>query len=112
MLKGLILAAVGIAISTSALARDCDQDTASDKWEQAEEKKIVLGAGMVNDVPSFAVDETIWGQVDLSTRRGMVTTFECMVAGPDNILAKANVINKGGKVLAVWDGVSRKLEIK
>lgn len=112
MLKPLTLAIIGITFSATAMARDCDQDAATSKWESAEEQGIILGAGMVNDIPSFAVDESVWSQADLNTRTGMASTFDCLVAGPDNILAEAQVLNKGGKVLAVWDGVSQELEIK
>jgi hypothetical protein len=42
----------------------------------------------------------------------MAETFQCLIAGPGNVLRTANVINRGGRVLAVWDGATRQLEIK
>ncbi|MCE8002549.1 MULTISPECIES: hypothetical protein [Billgrantia] len=104
------LAALMLAVSTTAMA--CDQDDALTKWEQAEEHEIILGAGNINGTMSFAVDEGVWDQLDFGTRLGMVETFQCLVAGPGNVLRTANVINRGGRVLAVWDGISKQLDIK
>ncbi|SDJ88715.1 hypothetical protein [Billgrantia gudaonensis] len=112
-MKSLIATAgliAGIAMTTSALA--CDPSAAEERWGKAEEEGIVLGAGMVNDLPSFAVDEAVWDQLDLNTRTAMAETFECVIAGPESILAKAQVLTNGGEVLAIWDGIDQELDIK
>jgi len=102
--------AAGMLISTAAMA--CDPAEAERKWLEAEEAGITLGVGTIQDAPSFAVDVATWGQLDYNTRVGMMQTFECAVAGPDSRLRKAHVVTPGGKILAVWDGVSQELEIR
>lgn len=110
MIKVVAVAAIGVLASGAALA--CDPAEAEKKWLEGEEAGITLGFGTVQDAPSFAVHLPTWQQLDYSTRVGLVETFECAIAGPDGVLRKAHVITQGGKILAVWDGVSRELEIR
>lgn len=112
-MKTLITASAFVAaLSTSAAALACDPESAEQKWKEGEEAGITLGFGTVQDAPSFAVHLPTWNQMDYNTRVGMMETFECAIAGPDSVLGKAHVITQGGKILAVWDGVSRNLEIR
>ena len=106
----IIAAAVSMAASSAALG--CDQADAEARWAKAEEGGVILGVGMVNDVPSAFVDERTWRVSDLNVRTGIAETFECLIAGPGKSLAKAHILNKGGRVLAVWDGIDDSLEIK
>jgi hypothetical protein len=106
-------AAMGVALlMASGAAMACDQDEALAQWEQGEEHGIILGAGEVSGAMAFAVDDGVWAQLDYDTRRGMAETFECLIAGPGNVLRTAHVVDRGGQVLAVWDGVSQELEFR
>ena len=100
----------GLFISTAALA--CDLQDAERKWMEAEKAGIILGTAMIQGVPSFAIDLPTWKQLGYQTRTGMVKNYQCLIAGPNNVLRKAHVITKGGKILAVWNGVSGVLDIK
>lgn len=101
---------IGLAFASAAMA--CDQEEAEQKWLEGEEAGITLGVGTVQGAPSFAVDVPTWSQLDYNIRVNMMKTFECVVAGPGNILGKAQVITPGGKILAVWDGIDQELEIR
>lgn len=111
-MKLIKIAAVSIMVLTSSAAMACDPEDAEERWLTGEEAGITLGVGTVQDAPSFAVDTAVWDQTDYNTRIGMMETFECLIAGPGNVLRKAHVITPGGKILAVWDGVSQDLEIR
>lgn len=112
MMKKILGAGMLLAVVYSAGAMACDREQALEQWDQAEQQGIILGAGEVNGVMSFAVDPGVWANVDLNVRQGMLNTFECIIAGPGHVLAKANVLTPGGRVLASWDGVKRELDIK
>jgi hypothetical protein len=106
-------AAMGAALlMASGAAMACDQDEALAKWEQGEEHGFILGVGEVGGAMAFAVDEAVWAGIDYDIRHNMAKTFECLVVGPGMVLGKAHVVNRGGRILAVWDGVSQQLDIK
>lgn len=114
LLKNALLAFVASSFMATAFAAsaDCDPDKAEERWQAGQEAGIILGVSKVGGAPSFAVHAATWQQADYSTRTGMAKTFECLIAGEGNVLRKAHVINKGGKVLAVWDGVAQELDIR
>lgn len=111
-MKLIKIAAISMMTFASTAAMACDPVDAEERWLAGEEAGLTLGVGTVQDAPSFAVDTSVWNQADYNTRLGMVKTFECLIAGPDSVLGKAHVITPGGKILAVWDGVSQDLEIR
>lgn len=116
-MKLLAIAAVLMA-ATAAHAQeefttaDCDQDAAEQKLMTASEAGAIQGVGMVNEIPSIAVDGAVWDHMDLDTRLGMIETFECFMAGPRNVLKEVQIVSPGGKVFAVFDGVSREIDVK
>lgn len=110
VLKIIAAVTAGLLISTTALA--CNQQEAEDKWVQAEKGGIILGMATIQGVSSFAVDLSTWNQLDYNTRVSMMKNFECLISGPGNVLRKAHVITEGGRILAIWDGVSQELEIR
>ena len=95
-----------------ALADDCDIEAAKVRWQKAVDNGIVFGAGMIRDIPSFSVDERLWGGAGYNSRVGMVRTFECIVSGPDKMLTKVQVVNQGGETLAVWDNIAEEFDFK
>lgn len=112
MKKSILPLLCAAAFAAPVLAEDCNRDEAMAKWEKAEAHNIILGAGVVNNTMSFQVDEGVWESAELDARLGMVKAFECIIAGPGNILTEAHVLNKGGEVLAVWDGLFEELDFQ
>lgn len=108
--SAIVIGAASLFISTAALA--CNVEEAEKKWVEAEKAGIILGVAMIQGVPSVAIDLPTWNQLGYQTRTGMMKNYQCLIAGPNNVLRKAHVINKGGKILAVWNGVSESLDIK
>jgi len=106
------VAATALLGTQASLADDCDIDAAKAKWQKAADNKIVFGAGMIRGLPSFAVDEGLWGGASYDARIGMVRTFECIVSGPDKMLTKVQVVNRGGETLAVWDNIAEEFDFK
>lgn len=95
-------------IATGAAA--CDQAEAEQRWRQAEQAGVILGAGLYGGIATFQVDAAVWRLIDLNTRHGMAETFQCIVAGPDQVLRQAQILDNGGAVLARWNGVTGSLE--
>lgn len=108
----LIAAATSANAQTDLVTADCDQSSAEEKLLKASDAGIIKGVGIVNEIPSIAVTGDLWDGMTLDTRLGMIETLECFVAGPGNILKSVQVMSPGGKVFAVFDGVSRKLDVK
>lgn len=108
-LSALLLSAF---VASPAYAWECDQQQADQNIQAGFEAGVIVDAGSMNGMPSISVDAAVWRNADYSTRLGIVKTFECAVAGPDSILAKIQVTNRGGKILAMWDGIERKLDIR
>lgn len=109
----LALFAAAITIGVPALASDmCDQRDANEKWRKAETAGIILGMGMMNDIPTISIDESAWDGASLNTRTGLITTFECLVAGPGKALRSIQVVNRGGRLLATYDGIRKSIDVR
>lgn len=108
MIRTTIATLVAALIGAAATA--CEPTEAEARWLQAEAAGIVLGAGMYGDVPTFQVDGPTWALMDLDARHGMAETFECVIAGPGNVLSEAQILDNGGEVLARWDGITSTLK--
>ena len=103
---------LGLCASLPALAAECDMDEALAKIQKSEANQITYGIGMINDIPSIAVDEQVWANAPYNTRLGLAKTFECAVVGKGSVLSEAQIVNRGGEVLAVWDGLHQELDFK
>ena len=57
--KVVIFAAASLALLSSK-AQACDQADAEDKIAQAESAGIMLGVGMLNNIPTLDVDPSTW----------------------------------------------------
>ena len=103
MLRALSVAVI-LLVASPALAFDPDPACMS-RWEAAEKAEIIYGSGMVSGVPTVMVDETVYRQIDFTTKLGMMDTLNCIVAGPGKVLARAQFVsNRTNNVLAEWNG--------
>lgn len=112
MFKALSAAAILAANCGWAAPQDCNPAEAEAVLDHALEAGVVKNFSMHNGLPTVAAAHDVWAAMDLETRLGIIHTFECAVAGSGNILAEIQVIAETGKVLASFDGISRKLEVK
>jgi hypothetical protein len=83
----------------------CDQAASKAALEAAMAGGVIGGLGMVNGKPTISIDSRLWSPLDLATRAGMIAELQCAIAGPGKVLAVAQIVSTGGKVLAEWDGV-------
>ena len=95
----------------ASFAGTCETAAAEEKLIQASEAEVILSVGVFNNIPTIAVEPEVWALLDVNTRLGMIETFECVMAGPGNILAKVQVISGTGKVMATYDGIQRELAV-
>lgn len=109
VIASLLLAST---FSNYASAEDCNTEQSTARWQKLEDSKFVYGGGMIKNVPTFSVNEASWNNLSYNARLLVAKDFACLLAGPGKALLKARVVNKGGKLLAEWDGVSRELDIK
>ena len=109
---------IGIAVVTSFVlaatsihAAECDVEIAESKINDAVSAEVITDLAMLNGIPTVAVDPITWDQMMFSTRLGLVETIECAVAGSGSILARIQIIEPGGKVMANFDGLTRELDV-
>lgn len=103
MLKPLLITAI-LTVASPALAFDPDPACMA-RWEAAEKAEIIYGSGMVSGMPTVMVDETVYRQIDFATKLGMMETLNCIVAGPGEVLARAQFVShRTNNVLADWNG--------
>lgn len=105
-----ITLAAAISVTTAAAA-ECVKEDAESKLTTAMDAGIITGVGMVNDLPTVAVDAETWRLMELNTRMGMVETLECFIAGPGNIVTTIQATAPTGKVLATFSGIERHLDV-
>ncbi|MCK2042571.1 hypothetical protein KZO83_07700 [Chromohalobacter sp. TMW 2.2308] len=110
--KKLISILILMIVSSVSYAKDCNQEEAKDEWRNLEQKKVVGGVGFINKLPTVSVDESTWRQVSYGARVGLVELLDCIVMGPEESFTKIQVVNFGGRPLAVWDAISREFDFK
>lgn len=111
LLRSLLIVSA-CAASVQVIAANCNTEEAKGRWQKLEDSKAVYGGGMIKNTPTFSVNEKAWNSASYNVRLAMVNDFACLVAGPEKRLVKARVVNKGGKLLAEWDGISGELDVK
>lgn len=111
LLCGLFIVSV-YAVSVQAIAANCNTEEAKGRWQKLEDSQTVYGGGMIKNTPTFSVNERAWNSASYNVRLAIVNDFACLVAGPEKRLVKARVVNKGGNLLAEWDGISGELDVK
>lgn len=110
--KSLILATfILCGMSSSALARDCNQSDAEARWKAGENAGIIAGFAMLDHIPTVAVDPATWDLMDLQTRLGLVDTLECLLAGPGKVLRVVHIIEPTGKMMAKYNGIGKKFDV-
>lgn len=73
------------------------------EWKKNEDLGLVRLVGMMNNIPTFSIDRSVWYSLDYARREKIMDIFACAVAGPGKTLAKAQVTDAGGLVLATLD---------
>jgi len=94
----------GPSTSNTPSAADISRyDDCQEAWKRNEDLGIVRLVGMVNTIPTFSIDRSIWASLDYRGREEIMDIFVCAVAGPGKTLTKAQVTDAGGLVLATLD---------
>ncbi|WP_392336566.1 hypothetical protein [Loktanella salsilacus] len=108
---GIAVVTSFVFAATSTHAAECNVEIAEAKIDAAVNAEVITDLAMLNGIPTVAVDPSTWDQMIFSTRLGLVETIECAVAGPGSILARIQIIEPGGKVMANFDGLTRELDV-
>lgn len=111
LLRGVFVV-YACAVSVQAIAASCNTEESKGRWQKLEDSQTVYGGGMIKNTPTFSVNERVWNSASYNVRLAIVNDFACLVAGPEKRLVRARVVNKGGKLLAEWDGISGELDVK
>lgn len=94
------------------VAPPCNQAEATASIEKAQAGGAIVGVSMYQNKPTVFMEANVWAGLDLTTRLGIVATLQCAVAGPDKVLTTIQILDQGGRVLAVWDGLRRNFDVK
>jgi|GEM_PF-1774641 len=110
--RSQVIAATIITLAAPAgWASDCNPAEAEIKFSIASDAGVILSAGSFNGIPTITVDPPTWDLMNVDERLGMIETIECAIAGPGNILAELQIIEPSGKPMAIFDGITRNLEV-
>ena len=89
---------------------ECDQDTATQTWEEARELRLVSGGSMQDGVPTIHIERGVWRELEEAAIFGMAGVFECVVAGPGRYMQRIDFATPGGHLLATIDGIRMRIE--
>lgn len=105
-------AALVLIVSIAPIAASaCNQTEAEAKWLEAEEAGIILGMRMTGETPTFVAHGPTWSRMKYTTRLGLFSVFECLIAGQGKVLLRALAIDDQGRGLAEWDGRRKDIEV-
>jgi hypothetical protein len=111
-MKKMLVLLFSILLATNVLAESkCNQKEAENKWMKAEESGFILGISFVGNVATFFVDRATWNRMSYTTRVGMFSVFQCLIAGPGNRLLRAQAMDQRGIVLAQWNGRTETVDV-
>jgi len=93
-----------------AQAQTCDQEAAAERWDAGTEAELILGVSMLNGKPTIHMERFVWRAMDLNTRLGVISTFQCLLTEGQGRLSEVIVISENGVRLARWDGIRETFE--
>ncbi|MCA1775546.1 MAG: hypothetical protein LC676_08050 [Loktanella sp.] len=96
---------------TEGATRSCDQTAAEKRWLEAQSAGVVSGGSMQDGIPTIHIEEAVWREINDTTRVGMASIFDCMVAGPEVVIPKINFATPAGRVLGSFDGIRKRIEM-
>lgn len=111
----LTILVAGLAATTLAAQTPrphCDQADAAARWDGAVAAGIVQGASMLNRMPTIHVRARDWAGYPLEVRLGMIATLDCAAGGGTEHFREIQIVDEGGRVLARWDGIRRRLDVQ
>lgn len=92
-------------------SESCNQAEAEERWLEAQSEGVVSGASLQDGTPTIHLEESIWREISDTTRVGMASIFQCMIAGPDVTIPKVRFATPANRVLGSFDSIRKRVEM-